>query len=77
MPNSLVWIATVFSMVLAAPVSMAQETRSPLVLMSDFGTTERFVASMKGVAMSVDPALQVHDQTHHNEPHNIWQASFV
>lgn len=53
------------------------EPRRPLVLLSDFGTTERFVASMKGVALGVDPELQVHDLTHHIEPFNIWQASFV
>ena len=35
------------------PGAALAETR-PLVLFSDFGTTERFVASMKGVAMSVD-----------------------
>ncbi len=51
--------------------------RHPLVLLSDFGTTERFVASMKGVAMTVDDRLQVHDLTHHIEPFDIWQASWV
>lgn len=55
----------------------ADESRRALVLMSDFGTTERFVASMKGVALSVHPDLQVHDLTHHIEPFNIWQASYV
>ena len=48
-----------------------------MVLSSDFGTTERFVASMKGVALGVDPNLQVHDLTHHIEPFNIWQASYM
>ena len=51
--------------------------QSPLVLFSDFGTSERFVASMKGVAMSVDQRLQAFDLTHEIEPQNIWQASFV
>jgi S-adenosylmethionine hydrolase len=46
-------------------------------LSSDFGTTERFVASMKGVALGVDPNLQIHDLTHHIEPFNIWQASYM
>ena len=55
----------------------ADESRRALVLLSDFGTTERFVASMKGVALSVDPNLQVHDLTHHIEPFNIWQASYM
>lgn len=51
--------------------------QAPLVLFSDFGTQERFVASMKGVAMSVDQRLQVFDLTHEIAPQNIWQAAFV
>jgi len=57
--------------------SMAKDSKKPLVLFTDFGTTERFVASMKGVALSVDPELNIHDLTHHIEPYNIWQASYV
>jgi len=49
----------------------------PLVLFTDFGTSERFVASMKGVAISVDRRLQIFDLTHDIEPQNIFQASFV
>jgi S-adenosylmethionine hydrolase len=55
----------------------ADESRRALVLLSDFGLTERFVASMKGVALGVDPSLQVHDLTHQIEPFNIWQASYM
>ena len=55
----------------------ADESRRALVLSSDFGTTERFVASMKGVALGVDPDLQIHDLTHHIEPFNVWQASYM
>lgn len=74
--NTLLLTVYVFA-AMFAPVSMALETPRALVLMSDFGTSERFVASMKGVAMGVDPKLQIHDLTHHVEPHNIWQASYV
>jgi S-adenosylmethionine hydrolase len=52
-------------------------TRRPLVLLSDFGLTERFVASMKGVAVGVAADLVVHDLTHQIEPYNIWQASYM
>jgi len=55
----------------------ADESRRALVLSSDFGTTERFVASMKGVALSVDANLQIHDLTHYIEPFNVWQASYM
>ena len=49
--------------------------KKPLVLMSDFGLKERFVASMKGVALSVDENLKIYDLTHLIEPFNIWEAS--
>ena len=49
--------------------------KKPLVLMSDFGLKERFVASMKGVALSVDEDLKIYDLTHLIEPFNIWEAS--
>ena len=49
--------------------------KKPLVLMSDFGLKERFVASMKGVALSVDEDLKIYDLTHLIEPYNIWEAS--
>jgi S-adenosylmethionine hydrolase len=64
---------------LLCAVAAAAANISPrtLVLLSDFGLTERFVASMKGVALSVDPSLQVHDLTHQIEPFNIWQASYM
>lgn len=54
-----------------------QDAASPLVLFTDFGTSERFVGSMKGVAVSVDRRLQIFDLTHDIEPQNIFQASFV
>jgi len=57
--------------------AVADESQRALVLSSDFGTTERFVASMKGVALGVDPNLQIHDLTHHIEPFNVWQASYM
>lgn len=60
-----------------ATSAYADEVRRALVLSSDFGTTERFVASMKGVALGVDADLQVHDLTHHIEPFNVWQASYM
>lgn len=46
-----------------------------LVLMSDFGLSDRFVASMKGVAFQVDPSLNIQDLTHVIEPFNIWEAA--
>lgn len=46
-----------------------------LVLMSDFGSKERFVASMKGVAHGIAPTLSIFDLTHEISPFNIWEAA--
>ena len=46
-----------------------------LVLLTDFGLKEHFVGTMKGVALSVDPTLNIHDLTHRIPPYNIWEAS--
>lgn len=45
--------------------------------MSDFGLKERFVASMKGVALSQDPQLNIHDLTHQINPFDIEEAAFT
>lgn len=47
-----------------------------LVLQSDFGTRDGAVASMKGVALGVDPALRIVDLTHEIAPFDIWEAAY-
>lgn len=47
----------------------------PLVLQSDFGVKDAAVASMKGVAVSVSPQLDIYDLTHEVPTYNIWEAS--
>lgn len=46
-----------------------------LVLQSDFGTRDGAVAAMKGVALSVAPAIPLHDLTHEVPPYDIWEAA--
>jgi S-adenosylmethionine hydrolase len=46
-----------------------------LVLQSDFGVRDAAVASMKGVAVSVSPDLDIYDLTHEIPAFNIWEAS--
>ena len=48
-----------------------------LVLMTDFGMTDRFVASMKGVALGVDENLRIFDLTHNITPYNVLEGSQV
>ncbi len=74
------WVFSITILICAGSISaqeLAREPIQPLVLFTDFGTSERFVASMKGVAVTVDRRLQIFDLTHDIEPQNIFQASFV
>ena len=48
-----------------------------LVLLTDFGNREHFVAAMKGVAVNVSQDISIFDITHEIEPFNIWEASLV
>src|SRR5688572_15256190 len=47
-----------------------------IVLQTDFGLKDGAVAEMKGVALSVEPTLQLFDITHEIPPYNIWEASY-
>lgn len=46
-----------------------------LVLLTDFGLKEHFVGTMKGVALAVDPSLNIQDLTHLIPPYHVWEAS--
>jgi S-adenosylmethionine hydrolase len=48
-----------------------------ITLLTDFGTQDEYVGLMKGVILSVDPAVTVVDVTHHIDRHDIIQAAFV
>lgn len=45
-------------------------------LLTDFGTTDPYVAQMKGVLNTLTPQYSIYDLTHNIQPHNIGQAAF-
>jgi len=49
----------------------------PIALLTDFGTRDYFVASMKGVILSIDPAAVIVDITHDIPPQSISEAAFT
>lgn len=55
----------------------SMSTAHPLVLLTDFGTKDGYVASMKGVILSIFPQATLVDLTHEVEPQNVPQAAFV
>src|SRR5687768_8875001 len=48
----------------------------PIVFQTDFGLKDGAVAEMKGVALSVDPSLELYDLTHEIPVFNIWEAAY-
>jgi S-adenosylmethionine hydrolase len=48
-----------------------------ITLTTDFGLTDAYVASMKGVILTINPAAKIIDICHNISPQNVSQAAFV
>jgi len=48
-----------------------------VALLTDFGTDDAFVASMKGAILSIAPDVRIIDITHAIQPQNIVQGSYL
>ena len=48
-----------------------------ITLTTDFGTGDAYVASMKGVILTINPEATIVDITHSVEPQNVLQAAFI
>ena len=52
--------------------------RKPIItLLTDFGTKDHYVASMKGTIFNINPRCTLIDITHHVTPHNIKEGAFL
>lgn len=51
--------------------------RRIIVLLTDFGSRDHFVAAMKGVILSINPETTIVDITHETAPQDIREASFT
>ncbi len=51
--------------------------RPLITLLSDFGTRDAYVASMKGVMLSLNPAAELVDLTHAVSPQDIRTGAFI
>jgi len=47
-----------------------------LVIQTDFGLCDGAVSAMYGVALSVNPTLNIYDLTHEIPQYNIWEGSY-
>ena len=50
---------------------------SIITLLSDFGTRDPYVASVKGVILGINPRVVLVDITHEIDPHHVEQGAFV
>ena len=48
-----------------------------ITLLTDFGTRDSFVASMKGIILKTNPQAQIVDITHEIAPQDVWEAAFT
>ncbi|WP_119072469.1 SAM hydrolase/SAM-dependent halogenase family protein [Aggregatilinea lenta] len=48
-----------------------------IAILTDFGTSDAYVGTMKGVALSICPSAQLVDLTHAIQPQNVRQAAYV
>ncbi len=48
-----------------------------ITLLTDFGTADPYVSAMKGIALSINPAVQLVDITHEVTPHDVAEAGYV
>jgi S-adenosylmethionine hydrolase len=52
--------------------------RKPVItLLTDFGTKDHYVASMKGVILNINPQCILIDMTHQVGPHDIQEGAFI
>src|SRR5262252_22962 len=49
---------------------------SLITLTTDFGATSPYVAVMKGVILSINPAARIHDLSHSVRPQNLRHACY-
>jgi S-adenosylmethionine hydrolase len=48
-----------------------------IAMLTDFGTSDYYVAAMKGVILSINPQANIVDVTHEIKPQNIDSAEFI
>ena len=48
-----------------------------ITLLTDFGTKDHYVASMKGVILNINPQCLLIDITHQVRPHDIREGAFI
>ncbi len=56
---------------------MANRKWPIITLLTDFGTEDHYVASVKGTILKINPRCTLIDITHHVRPHDIEEGAFI
>lgn len=64
------------TLALAAACSLGTRHEGVLVLETDFGIVDGAVGSMRGVALSIDRDLVIHDLTHEIAPFDVFEGAY-
>jgi len=56
---------------------MGKKVNYCIALLSDFGLQDQYVASIKGVILSINPSVEIIDITHGIQPYRTRQAAYV
>ena len=56
---------------------MGKKVIPRIALLTDFGLQDQYVASMRGVILSINPSVDIIDITHGIQPYRIRQAAYV
>src|SRR5215831_11034742 len=56
---------------------MAEQRKSLITLLTDFGTSDYFVGAMKGAIISLNPSVEIIDLTHQIPAHDIYTGAFT
>src|SRR3990172_5284807 len=56
---------------------MANRKWPIITLLTDFGTEDHYVASVKGTILKINPGCTLIDITHHVRPHDIEEGAFI
>jgi S-adenosylmethionine hydrolase len=57
--------------------SSKRRATAQITLLTDFGTSDYFVAALKGVILSINPSIRIVDITHEIPPQDIAAAAFT
>jgi S-adenosyl-L-methionine hydrolase (adenosine-forming) len=56
---------------------MSKKALPCIALLTDFGVRDQYVASMKGVIVSINPSVEIIDITHEIQPYRIQEAAYI